>query len=304
MTMNDTWGYKSYDQHWKSTEMLIHNLVDIASKGGNYLLNVGPTSQGEIPAPSVERLEQIGRWMKANGEAIYATTASPFKRLPWGRATKKLHDGGATLYLHVFEWPADGKLVVPGLKNRVEKAWLLIDPAKNALATTRKGNDVIVSLPSSAPDAVCSVVVMEVRGELDIEPILAAQAADGSMHLAAADAVCHGQLKYESGHQHDNIGFWVNAADWVEWPFVVNRPGTFTVTAQIAAPGSASFVISAGGSRLAAKSPVTGDYAKFKTVSLGTITVAKSGKVSLAVRAVPEGWRPINLRAIDLKPVK
>ena len=88
MTMNDTWGYKSYDQNWKSTETLIRNLVDIASKGGNYLLNVGPTSEGLIPEPSVERLKAVGKWMKVNGEAIYATTASPFKRCPGAAARR------------------------------------------------------------------------------------------------------------------------------------------------------------------------------------------------------------------------
>ena len=80
MTMNNTWGYKSFDHNWKSAETLIRNLVDIASKGGNYLLNVGPTSEGLIPEPSVERLKAIGKWMDVNGESIYGTTASPFKR--------------------------------------------------------------------------------------------------------------------------------------------------------------------------------------------------------------------------------
>ena len=84
MTMNGTWGFKSYDHNWKSIETLIRNLADIASKGGNYLLNVGPTSLGEIPEPSIERLKAVGKWMKVNGEAIYATTASPFQRLAWG----------------------------------------------------------------------------------------------------------------------------------------------------------------------------------------------------------------------------
>ena len=78
MTLNDTWGFKSYDENWKSTETLVRNLIDIASKGGNYLLNVGPTAQGEIPAASVERLAGMGKWMAVNGESIYGTTASPF----------------------------------------------------------------------------------------------------------------------------------------------------------------------------------------------------------------------------------
>src|SRR5204862_741182 len=111
MTMNGTWGFKKNDHNWKSEATLLHNLIDIASKGGNYLLNVGPTSEGEIPDPSVERLKEIGAWMKVNCEAIYGTTASQFTlKLPWGRCTKKVSGKTTTLYLHVFDWPADGKL--------------------------------------------------------------------------------------------------------------------------------------------------------------------------------------------------
>ena len=101
MTLNDHWGYNSHDKNWKSVTTIIHNLVDCASKGGNYLLNVGPTAEGLIPAESVERLAKVGAWMKVNGESIYGTSASPFKSLAWGRCTRK----GSRLYLHVFSRP-------------------------------------------------------------------------------------------------------------------------------------------------------------------------------------------------------
>ncbi len=167
MTMNTTWGYKSFDNKWKSTETLLHNLIDIASKGGNYLLNVGPTSLGEIPEPSVERLAEIGRWMKVNCESIYGTTASPFKELSWGRCTKKVSRDEATLYLHVFDWPADGKLVVPGLKNQVESAYLLAN--HNKLEATSSADGIVVSVPNAAPDKTSSTVVLKVKGALNVD---------------------------------------------------------------------------------------------------------------------------------------
>ena len=168
MTMNTTWGYKSFDDKWKSTEMLLRNLIDIASKGGNYLLNVGPTSEGLIPRQSIERLLEIGQWMKTNGEAIYGTTASPFKTLPWGRCTKKVTPDGTTLYLHVFDWPKSGELLVPGLKQEVVvSAKLLADGSELYVEDSVGG--VVISLPAAAPDKISSTVVVKVKGPLKIE---------------------------------------------------------------------------------------------------------------------------------------
>jgi alpha-L-fucosidase len=161
MTMNGTWGFKSYDTKWKSPETLIHNLVDIASKGGNYLLNVGPDALGQFPQGSIDDLKAIGIWMKVNGEAIYATTASPLAALSWGRCTKKVEGDKTTLYLSVFNWPANGKLVVPGLKNAVLSAKLLANGA--ALKSQPSNDGLEISVPANAPDPIASVIKVEVK---------------------------------------------------------------------------------------------------------------------------------------------
>lgn len=165
MTMNETWGYKSTDHNWKPTPALIRNLVDIASKGGNYLLNVGPTSEGVIPEPSVQRLTEIGKWMKVNGASIYGTAPSPFSGLSWGRCTQK----PGKLYLHVFDWPKDGKLVVP-LKNSIKRAYLLSDKKRSRLRLSTALGMWVIHLPPAAPDPVDTVVVAEIQGKPEITP--------------------------------------------------------------------------------------------------------------------------------------
>ena len=158
-TINHTWGYKSTDPNWKPLQMLLQNLIDIASKGGNYLLNVGPTAEGEIPAPSVERLEAMGRWLQVNGESIYGATGSPFENpFAWGRCTQK----PGRLYLHVFDWPKEGRLAVP-LANRPIKAYLLARPGET-LATTGGKGSLEIAVGAQAPDHDASVIVIELNG--------------------------------------------------------------------------------------------------------------------------------------------
>ncbi|MBK7626321.1 MAG: alpha-L-fucosidase [Bacteroidales bacterium] len=163
MTMNGTWGYKSYDHNYKTPETLIRNLLDIASKGGNFLLNVGPTDLGEFPQESIDILSKMGAWMKVNGEAVYGTKASPWGLFDWGRCTKKESKNGTTLYFSVFNWPVDGKLTIAGISNKVASAALLANGVK-VNAITSKDGVLTLTLPKSAPDPIASVIKVEVKG--------------------------------------------------------------------------------------------------------------------------------------------
>jgi len=179
MTMNNTWGFKRDDNNWKSTETLIRNLCDIASKGGNYLLNVGPTSEGLIPPPSVERLAEVGGWMRTNGEAIYGTGPTPFgaeagklsetdkdkngkpkfiTAWDWRCTTKP-----RKIYLHIFKWPEHGKFGLPAVKTKITRAYLLADPKQRKLKYKQTDQGVTLMLPEKAPDAIASVVCLETR---------------------------------------------------------------------------------------------------------------------------------------------
>lgn len=165
MTMNTTWGYSEHDHQWKSEETLIRNLIDIASKGGNYLLNIGPKGDGSVPPESVRAMQAIGAWMKVNGESIYATGACPLGKLEWGRCTgKRLAGGGTRLYLHVFDWPQDGRLALPVAAGSRAKARLMA--GGKPLAVTSSGGRTSIAVGGQAPDRIASVVELDLDNPL------------------------------------------------------------------------------------------------------------------------------------------
>ncbi len=309
MTINGTWGYKKNDENWKSTDVLLHNLIDIASKGGNYLLNVGPTSEGIIPAPEVERLKQVGAWLKVNGEAIYGTQATPFKEaFPWGRVTQR----GNRLYLHVFDWPKDGQLVLP-MKNGVSGVCLLADPGTRLKAVTGAGG-VEITLPASVPDSVASVVAVDVDGIVDpLPPPPIEQRADGSIELRALDADlltrAEGPIKavMESYDDISSIGYWIQPQDYAQWRVNIASAGDYAVLAEYAAVSS-----SVGDKMIVSVGAATGQYAlqstdswkKFQTFQLGMIHVTQAGLQTITIQSDGVKGTFCNLRSLTLKPKK
>lgn len=308
VTINsDSWGYNKYETEFKTDRELIRMLVEVVSKGGNLLLNVGPRPDGSIQPEFVERLEAIGRWMSANGEAIYETTASPFRSLPfYGRATVK----GSTLYLHVFNWPANGKLRVAGLQNIVHKAYLLADRNKS-LSTARDGDDIVINVPAEAPDEVASVVALQLDGTPRAIPAFEKPAEDGTITLAAASAEIESSLgqrmKMENIFGHAYLTKWTRPGDVPTWKVNIPKAGRYQITLRYAAQkssGGLPFFLKAGDVLLNGKTEVTGDAQVFREFAIGAMTLKAGEQPLLLQSTAPPGATAMNLEAIILKPMR
>ena len=310
MTMNDTWGYKSYDHNWKSSKTLIRQLIDIASKGGNYLLNIGPTGEGLFPEPIVERLEDMGKWMAVNSESIYGTHASPFAKLIWGRCTQKKHDGGTTLYLQVFDWPKDGKLLLPGLENKVKSASLLADGKKLKFEKTPAG--VLIDVPDKALDPASTVIKLKITGDPKVAKVYIKPGEDGAIQLPAAVADFPTPAKghsprFQEGETGNEIGFWDNPDSAVSWEFTEAKPGEYEVLAEVSGleNSKATIEIQAAGAKdggkLAASLTATGHYKNFETQNLGKLHIDSNGELTLTIRPDATDWKPFNFRKVTLR---
>ncbi len=301
MTMNTSWGYKHYDHNWKSDTTLIRMLVDIASKGGNLLLNVGPTAEGEIPEPSVDRLQAIGKWMDLNGESIYGTQASPFFKLPWGRCTSRDTEDGTTLYLHVFKWPENNLLRVPGISATVSKIKLLVDQGQE-LSSRFEGDDLLIELPARAPDLVNTVIVVETRGSLEVASNMPSLTG-GKIELPADFADIHNPgygthaLLKGSGNEARIVN-WADSRVRLEWMFNTAEPGKYTVKAQVSAEDSGKLKISIGEEELEAEIQATGS--EFEETILGEIEISVTGDLIISIRPVQDGWNPVELGKVTL----
>ncbi len=301
MTMNTSWGYKHYDHNWKSSETLIRMLVDIASKGGNLLLNVGPTEEGLIPQPSVERLEAIGEWMAVNGESIYGTEASPFFKLPWGRCTKKETEKGTTLYLHVFQWPEDQLLRVPGINAKVKSVSLLSDRSQR-LSSRSDGTDLIIELPEAMPDPVNTVVAVETKGRVEVTSNMPSLR-EGKIILSADFADIHNpgygiHIILQGTGEEALITNWVDPRARLEWMFHCSEPGKYAIQALIKSEGSSTLNMRIGEEEMRAE--IASTEGEFKTINLGEVDLLETGDLILLMRPDREKWNGIELGAVTL----
>lgn len=306
MTMNNTWGFKIKDNHWKSLRLILQNLSDISSKGGNFLLNVGPTAEGVIPPESIALLEGIGRWMKVNSEAIYGTTSSPFpRRLPWGRVTTKASGNSTTLYVHVWQWPGDGKLLLPSLKETPVKATLLA--VGEAIKTQNTSEGLVLQLPPNAPDPDVSVVRLDFADSITITmPPFPSPDENGRVTFGGLDADPHGYLdgnfQLRDSGPNAYLTEWKNPAWTLEYLFKAPQAQKWLVTAEVSATSPVNLTVEVGKVSTPARVPATGPDLTWKTVPLAIVELP-AGQAEFKLKGVANGWKPISVRKLLLDPV-
>lgn len=297
MTMNDTWGFRKDDHNWKSSDQLIRTLIDSVSKGGNYLLNVGPTADGLIPQESLDRLAAIGAWMRVNGDSIYGCAQAATEKSPaWGRLTRN----GNRLFVHIFEWPKDGRVVLKGLEADLSNAKVL---GQKAPAIIEKvDGEWTISAPEAKPHTASTVIELKVDGDVHLATPMVRLGDDGVVRCKAADATVNGtEARFEAGAHRNCIGFWTNAADSVEWMVEVPRTDGFTLTLEFACekPSEGSkFVVHIGEQQREFVVPSTGNWGKFEKLDLGTFPL-EAGPMKLKVVPLSKpGYAVMNLREI------
>ena len=256
-------------------------LAKAAARGGNLLLNIGPMGNGEIDPKDQAILRGIGKWMSANGDSIYGTQRTPLAPEAWGETTLK----GKTLYLHVFDWPRDGKLVVGGVQDDVE-----------------------LKVPARAPDPIDSVIPLTLKTELKPDPVRLISTTQANA-LRAFDAQTEGKgLRFTDGKaSHAYVYEWKSAEQSVVWPARLKEDGEFEVWAKYSTGSAANtgrFAVEMGTQRLEAAVEPTAKDTDPREVKLGAVKLA-AGASDVRVRAVKiEGGELMRLFSVTLRPVR
>jgi len=316
-THNDTWGYIAHDMNFKSPLEIIRLLANTASKGGNLMLNVGPDGNGEIPAWSANFLRATGRWLRQNGESIYATRSGFIPAQSWGVTTAK----PGKLYLHIFERPANGQLLVPGFTPAVASVYPLKD--RKPILWSQKGADLVVRLPVWTGQEADRVVVVEYKGRTPAYDPATPQTVSAAYAANKIEAI-HAGLKGEA--QVQTITFSHYYGDWkhitcvtgmrspgdtVSFAVRVTDPGDYRVLLEYACPQASAMqegVLHFGGQEYYFRTLKTGEYDKkaplmFIQHPVAIVTVTKPGNYMLAVNPVIKGAELFKLKQVILEPV-
>lgn len=244
-THNDTWAYSRFDTNWKSAREIVERLVRVVSRGGTYLLNVGPDGKGRIPEASVRILRDVGRWVAAHEEAIHGAGPTPLGPLAWGECTTR----GNTLFLHVFQWPRDGRLLVPGLRTPVASARL---SGGGELAVETGAGVVTVTVPCAQPETLIPVVVLELAGAVQADR--EATVLNGCVNRLESGVAILKQCECKAVRWMEKFGDWKHAECIGAW-----RAGESAATWELQTLESGAFYLD-----IEYTCPESGDYSEWR----------------------------------------
>ncbi len=303
-TTNESYGFSKFDTSHKPPEHFIRLLAEAVSKGGNVLMNIGPRGDGVIDVADQKILRGIGAWMQKNSASIYGCDRTPLPVQNWGTSTRK----GNTLYLHVFRWPADGKLLVAGLQGDPSSVRILTGSAAIRPIRRVSPNDLEISVPAVASDQVDSVIALEMAGEVATNRarLLAAKGEPTTLHVFDGQLTGQGVRYGDAKKTNDVIDSWTNLDGGVAWKVRVAAPARFKVSANYstaAKDAHGSFVVTAAGKELAGHVTPTATASTFRTDALGEIALP-AGEFTLGVKPVDLGGVSLmRLRQLELTPL-
>lgn len=304
-------GYHGEDVPWKSPREILLLLSDVASKGGNLLLGVGPDANGRIPRRAAASLTAAGNWLATHGEAIYATGPSPLLAPAFeGRCTLAERGGEHILYCHLHEWPQGGTISLNGLSTRCLSATLL---GKSPLELEVSNVSwPAIRIPDSPPDPdnPLPVIAARLEGKPVIDPIpYPLQGVDRTVTLTASQAILvpgpgnKNGLRLEDRH----IGFWSHEADSLWFPVMMNHPGKFRVVleAAVARPCGGEAEIRVLDQALRVEIEPTADHwTDFRELEAGIVDLRQTGLLAIHIRPLRiDGYGLMNLRGVRLLPV-
>jgi alpha-L-fucosidase len=302
-TTNESYGYHRLDDSHKTPAQFVQLLAKAAARGGNLLLNIGPMGDGRFDPKDVAILEGVAGWMKTNLESIRGTRRTPLPVQVWGHSTRQ----GNRLYLHVFDWPKDGKLYVAGLKTDVRAARLLGGTAVVA-ATRVNPFDVELKVPAVAPDPWDSVIVLDCAEAIVANPaIFVPSTTPLALHVFDGQLV-GSSLRYADGKRNrDVVVSWSEAATGIDWPLRLTQPTRMRVAVEFATARpdqGGAFEIAFGTAVLRGTVKPTTGAEQFTRLDLGEVALP-AGELTASIRAVEvNGGELMRLRRLDLTPIE
>lgn len=301
-TINHSWGFKKADTNWKPTEQLVEKLSDIVSKGGNLLLNVGPKANGAFPEASTTQLLEIGRWMQVAGEGIYGTDSSAIPQPSWGRLTQK----GQSLYLHVFTWPADGKLALTGVNMQATRATLLGENEQE-LRVTAGEKRVEIIVPGEKPMGLVPMLRLDFAGEIEAFSVadqLGLKETDLYLRAEAA-ATKRGPGPILTGKGNNTLGRWRSNHSQATWEFEnVAQDAVYDVELIYAldpAGDGAGFLLTCGAGKQAITLPATAGQDEYQTFKVGELSVPDVGRASVTLQKQTGDATRFHLKAMIMR---